>query len=58
MPFESMPPYATFYNYVAQNCRMDPWVGSGHDFAGFWLVRSALRIFLVVIDYFLALELI
>ena len=25
--------------------RMDPRVGSGHDFAGFWRVGSALRIY-------------
>ena len=30
--------------------------GLGHDFAGFWRVGSALRIFWFVTDYFLVTE--
>ena len=43
--------------------RMDPRVGSGHDFAGFWRVGSALQIFKFFLlifkfftDYFLVPE--
>ena len=36
--------------------RMDPRVGSGHDFAGFWRVGSALRIFKLFTDYFFVPE--
>ena len=36
--------------------RMDPRVGSGHNFAGFWRVGSALRILYLFTGYFLVPE--
>ena len=48
--------YSIMFNPELFTGRMDPRFGSGHDFAGFGRVGSALRIFKFFTDYFLVPE--